>query len=176
MIFKALQPEPSEPSQPTPPQLPQPAMPEEQPEAQASPPAAEVIIPQNAFLIMAGTQAIPLDKALITIGRSHDNTIVLDDPRVSRKHLEIRVVRDHFVLFDLNSSGGTYVNRQKVTQGILYSGDVVSLAGVTFVFTQDSSLRSPGTDPLSAQSAGDRHTAIFNSSLDALNKKKKGWW
>lgn len=157
------------------PQPVQPTVPEPNPAEKNEEKPIEVAIPQNAFLIMAGTQAIPLDKALITIGRSHDNTIVLDDPRVSRKHLEIRVVRDHFVLFDLNSSGGTYVNRQRVSQGILYSGDVVSLAGVTFVFSQDSRLRTPGSDPINEQSAGDRHTAIFNSSIDLLNKKK-GWW
>ena len=47
----------------------------------------ENVIPSNTFLIMAGTQAIPLNQSAITIGRSHENGIVLDDPRVSRKHL-----------------------------------------------------------------------------------------
>jgi len=146
-----------------------------QPEENVEEKPVEVAVPPNAFLIMAGTQAIPLNQSPITIGRSHENTIVLDDPRVSRKHLEIRVIRDHFVLFDLNSSGGTFVNGQKVSQGILYPGDVISLAGVSLVFMQDTRLRVPGTDPLKLPGAGDRNTAIFNSSID--NKKKgRGWW
>lgn len=143
--------------------------------AQKTENSVEASIPENAFLIMAGTQAIPLKQAHVTIGRGHDNTLVLDDPRVSRKHLEIRVIRDHFVLFDLNSSGGTYVNGQKVNQGILYTGDVISLAGVSLVFMQDSRLRSPGTDPLANQGPGDRNTAIFNPSTDK-DKKNRGWW
>jgi pSer/pThr/pTyr-binding forkhead associated (FHA) protein len=132
-------------------------------------------IPSNTFLIMEGTKAIPLDQSPVTIGRSHENVVVLDDPRVSRKHLEIRVIREHFVLFDLNSSGGTFVNGQRVNQGILYSGDVISLAGVNLVFMQDSRLRVPGTDPLTQQGAGERNTAIFNSSTDR-DKKGRGWW
>ncbi len=132
-------------------------------------------IPSNSFLIMEGTKAIPLTQSPISIGRSHENVIVLDDPRVSRKHLEIRVIREHFVLFDLNSSGGTFVNGQRVNQGILYSGDVISLAGVNLIFMQDSRLRLPGTDPLTPPGMGDRNTAIFNSSTDR-NKKNKGWW
>lgn len=134
-----------------------------------------ISVPQNAFLIMAGTQAIPLNQPHVTIGRSHDNTVVLDDPRVSRRHLEIRVIRDHFVLFDLNSSGGTYVNGQRVNQGILYTGDVISLAGVSLVFMQDTRLRAPGTDPLSPLGPGERNTAIFNPATDK-DKKGRGWW
>jgi hypothetical protein len=133
------------------------------------------VIPPNTFLIMEGTKAIPLDQSPMTIGRSHENLIVLDDPRVSRKHLEIRVIREHFVLFDLNSSGGTFVNGQRVNQGILYSGDVISLAGVSLIFMQDSRLRVPGTDPLKTPGMGDRNTAIFNSSTDK-DKKNRGWW
>ena len=135
----------------------------------------ENAIPSNTFLIMEGTKAIPLKQSPITIGRSHENVVVLDDPRVSRKHLEIRVIREHFVLFDLNSSGGTFVNGQRVSQGILYSGDVISLAGVSLVFMQDSRLRVPGTDPLTPPGMGDRNTAIFNSSTDK-DKKGRGWW
>jgi len=139
--------------------------------------SGEVSIPQNAFLIMAGTQAIPLNRAQITVGRGHDNTLVLDDPRVSRKHLEIRVIRDHFVLFDLNSSGGTYVNGKRISQGILYTGDVISLAGVSLVFMQDTKLRAPGTDPLTAPGPGERNTAIFNPTSDQdKDKKARGWW
>src|SRR5688500_2605939 len=132
----------------------------------------ENVIPSNTFLIMEGTKAIPLTQSPITIGRSHENVIVLDDPRVSRKHLEIRVIREHFVLFDLNSSGGTFVNGQRVNQGILYSGDVISLAGVNLVFMQDSRLRVPGTDPLRQQGAGERNTAIFNSSTGRDKKSR----
>jgi pSer/pThr/pTyr-binding forkhead associated (FHA) protein len=128
-------------------------------------------VPENAFLIREGVKAIPLNKVHITIGRSHDNKIVVDDPRVSRHHAEIRVIRGNFVLFDLNSSGGSYVNGQRASQGILYPGDLISLAGVSFIFTQDTRLISRGTDTLPV-GPGDRHTAIFRTPKSANAQEK----
>ena len=136
-------------------------------------PGTDNIIPQNVFLVLEGSKAVPLDQLVFSIGRSHDNTLVLDDPRVSRHHAEIRVIRDHFVLFDLNSSGGTYVNGLRTGQGLLYPGDLISLAGVNLVFTQDTRLmnrRADGSD--SFVGPGQRPTAVFNTSL--FNRKKKG--
>jgi hypothetical protein len=93
--------------------------------------------PSNAFLILGGTKTIPLDLPVINIGRRLDNQVVIDDPRVSRTHAQLRVSRNRFMLFDLNSSGGTFVNGQRIDQSILYPGDVISLAGVTLIFGQD---------------------------------------
>lgn len=132
---------------------------------------ARDIIPPNIFLIMEGVKAIPLDKTHITIGRSQDNTIVVDDPRVSRHHMEIRVIRKQFVLFDLASTGGTYVNNQRTSQIILYPGDIISLAGVNFVFMRDRRLTSR-TDLNSPTGPGNRNTAIFNTSMFPKDKDK----
>ena len=133
----------------------------------------DISIPENVFLILEGSKAVPLDQLVFSIGRSHDNTLVLDDPRISRHHAEIRVLRDHFVLFDLNSSGGTYVNGLRTGQGLLYPGDLISLAGVNLVFTQDMRLMNRGTDASgSSVGPGQRATAVFNTSL--FRKKKKG--
>jgi pSer/pThr/pTyr-binding forkhead associated (FHA) protein len=112
---------------------------------------------------MQGVKAIPLDQAHVTIGRSHENVIVIDDPRVSRYHAEIRVIRGGFVLFDLNSSGGTYINGQRTQQAILYSGDMISLAGVNFVFTQDTRFIGREDKP-APEGEGKRPTVIFNKS------------
>jgi len=96
-----------------------------------------------------------------------DNQLVVDDPRVSRYHAQIRYVRSHFTIFDLNSTGGTFVNGQRTTQSVLYPGDVISLAGMPIVFGQDSippSVTKIGdTAPLSPASS-DRATI----SLDHL--------
>ena len=131
----------------------------------------EASIPVNVFLVVDGRKAIPLDQPLITIGRSHENTVVLDDPRVSRKHIEIRVIRDHFVIFDLNSSGGTYVNGQRVSQGILYPGDLISLAGVNMVFTRDTRFMQQNDANGNSMGPGQRPTAVFDQSL--FERKKK---
>jgi pSer/pThr/pTyr-binding forkhead associated (FHA) protein len=130
---------------------------------------ARNIIPPNMFLIMEGVKAIPLDKTHITLGRSQDNTIVVDDPRVSRHHMEIRVIHKQFVLFDLASSGGTHVNNQRTSQVILYPGDTISLAGVNFFFIMDRRLIRR-TDPHSPTGPGDRNTVILNTSKFPRNE------
>ncbi len=93
-------------------------------------------IPEDAFVIVDGIKVIPLNQPLIRIGRRLENNLVLDDPRVSRTHAELRAINGRYVLFDLNSTGGTYVNGVKITQSVVYPGDVISLAGVNLVYGQ----------------------------------------
>src|SRR5512141_522509 len=93
-------------------------------------------IPEDAFIIVDGIKVIPLNQPLIRIGRRVENNLVLDDPRVSRSHAELRAINGRYVLFDLNSTGGTYVNGLKITQSVVYPGDVISLAGVNLVYGQ----------------------------------------
>ena len=95
------------------------------------------VLPMNAFLVQDGTKTIPLDKSVINIGRRLTNNIVLDDPRISRSHAQLRLIHGHYVLFDLQSSGGTFVNGQRTSKSVLNSGDVISLAGVTLIYSQD---------------------------------------
>ena len=95
-----------------------------------------VRIPEDAFVIVDGIKVIPLSSPLIRIGRRLENNLVLDDPRVSRTHAELRAINGRYVLFDLNSTGGTYVNGVKITQSVVYPGDVISLAGVNLVYGQ----------------------------------------
>lgn len=102
-----------------------------------------VHIPPNAFFLMEGGKTFPLDRALISIGRMLDNHLVLDDPRVSRHHAELKAVDGHFVLFDTNSTGGIFVNGRRVTETILYPNDAISLAGVLLTFQQDEPLPRP---------------------------------
>jgi len=108
--------------------------------------------PINAFLIINGTVTYPLDKNVINIGRRENNHLVINDPRVSRNHAQLRAVKDRFVLFDLNSSGGTYVNGMRIYQHRLQAGDVISLAGVALVYGEDALFQPiiPGEDTTSS--------------------------
>ena len=126
-------------------------------------------IPSNAFLIIGGTEIFPLNRSVINIGRRLDNHIVIDDPRVSRAHAQLRIVRERFVLFDLNSSGGTFVNGQRAEQSVLYPGDVISLAGVTLIFGQDlptGRVPKEGQTSPSSPISGDRTTALLERVKD----------
>ena len=92
-------------------------------------PAAYLIVNSEVFAISGG---------LTNIGRKLDNHIVLNDPRISRNHAQIRIVDKQYILLDLNSTGGSKVNGRKISKSVLYSGDSISLAGVNIKFVQDA--------------------------------------
>ncbi len=90
----------------------------------------------SAWLVI-NKQVIPLNQIVTTIGRRLDNDVVIQDQNVSRRHAEIRYENGRFVLYDLNSTGGTYVNNKQIDKVVLKMGDVVVLAIVPFVFVED---------------------------------------
>jgi len=101
----------------------------------------------NAFLILEGERTVPLTQPIISLGRRLDNHIILDDPRVSRAHAQLRARFGRYVLYDLGSTGGTYVNGQRVQECILRPGDVISLAGVPVIYGEDESFVPPEEAP-----------------------------
>jgi pSer/pThr/pTyr-binding forkhead associated (FHA) protein len=133
-------------------------------------------IPENAFLIIEGVKVHPLNESVVNIGRRLENQLVIDDPRVSRNHAQLRAIKGRFVLFDLNSTGGTFVNGQRTSQTVLYPGDVISLAGVALIFGQDNPPPRPdisNTAPLDIESGmNERPTAVINQRTVDLKPGK----
>jgi pSer/pThr/pTyr-binding forkhead associated (FHA) protein len=121
-------------------------------------------LPKNAYLVLQGTRVIPLNQPFIKIGRQLDNNIILEDPRVSRSHAQIKLVNDRFVIFDMNSTGGTFVNGRPTSQSVLYPGDAVSFAGVVFIFSQEMSARPANLKifELGSPFAADRPAAVIH--------------
>jgi len=95
-------------------------------------------IPLNAFLIVNGGKIFVLDQSVINIGRRSSNDLAIDDPRISRTHAQLRAVRGQYVISDLDSTGGTSVNNQRIAQCVLHPRDVIALAGVPLVYGQDA--------------------------------------
>jgi len=131
-------------------------------------------LPESAFLIVEGAKVVPLKQAVINIGRRLDNTLIVDDPRVSRNHAQLRAIRGRFVLFDLNSSGGTFVNGKRADQTVLYPGDVISLAGVSLIFNQDSKLLPPNLEDTSPGGVdGTDAPRVLKKALPSKSKRNK---
>ncbi len=64
----------------------------------------------------------------VTLGRSKLNSIVIDDPYISRKHCQITRIKDKFYLEDLKTKNGTFVNSKKVEDHLeLSNGDRITL-------------------------------------------------
>jgi len=79
---------------------------------------------------------VPLPTGTITVGRLKTNTIVLDNPGVSRHHLRIDgdPSATQFVLEDLNSLNGTYMGTRRIQAVYLQNGDEIHLGKHTLVF------------------------------------------
>jgi hypothetical protein len=76
-------------------------------------------------------------KGTINIGRGTDNQIVLDDPTVSRQHAWIKAEDEGFVVFDVGSGNGTFVNDERVAEPRpLENGDLIRFGEAEFVFTR----------------------------------------
>jgi pSer/pThr/pTyr-binding forkhead associated (FHA) protein len=138
-------------------------------------------IPENAFLIVEGVKVYPLKDVVVNVGRRLENHLVIDDPRISRNHAQLRAINGRYILFDLNSTGGTFVNGQRTSQTVLYPGDVISLAGVALIFGQDNPPPRPDlneTSPLKDANASERPTATLDQKTldiktDRLDQDKK---
>lgn len=91
----------------------------------------------QASLLVADETLFPLAGPVTNLGRKSNNHIIFDDPRVSRNHAQIRLINNEYVLFDTGSSGGTFINGERISQSTLKPGDVISLAGVKLIFSRE---------------------------------------
>lgn len=77
-----------------------------------------------------------LEKDTITIGRDDGNDIVIDDLSVSLRHAEIVKKGKNYVLFDLSSSNGTFVQGRRISENMLKNGFSVDIGQVKFRYTE----------------------------------------
>ena len=75
-----------------------------------------------------------LDRETTSAGRHPDSDIFLDDVTVSRRHAEFRREGNDFVVVDVGSLNGTYVNREPVDTSVLANGDEVQIGKFRLVF------------------------------------------
>lgn len=74
---------------------------------------------------------------VVTFGRDSTNVVQLHDTEVSRRHAELRLQDGVYVLFDLGSSNGTFVNAARVDSKPLASGDELQLGRSCLLYTAD---------------------------------------
>lgn len=101
----------------------------------------EPFVPQgskkSAQLLIAEIQSVPLDSDLVNIGRDPSNHIVLDDPYVSRHHVQLRWRGEAYLIFDVNSQAGTYVNGARIRDHRLQSGDVIDIGKTRLLYLEE---------------------------------------
>jgi len=93
--------------------------------------------PRGQPFLIVGDRHVELTQPVVSIGRALDNEIILEDPRVSRHHAQLRRRFGRYILYDLGSSGGTTVNGYPVQECVLHPGDVLSFAGVEVIYGEE---------------------------------------
>lgn len=111
--------------------------------------AAVAALPRtSALLIMqrgqSGGSRFLLDADRTIAGRSEKADIFLDDVTVSRKHAEFVRDLDDFVVRDIGSLNGTYVNRNRIDSALLQAGDEVQIGKYRMLFYPSPLLRGTG--------------------------------
>jgi pSer/pThr/pTyr-binding forkhead associated (FHA) protein len=95
----------------------------------------ETGIPQLVIITNEGTWNVSLDDVdAVTIGRTEDNGVIIDRPKVSRKHAEVVRKGNLFVLRDLGSTNGTWFRGDQVDELILQDGDTFKIGPAQVVF------------------------------------------
>ena len=108
--------------------------------AGAGVPGQQPAQPQQAsrarLIDTATNRAIDLASARVTLGRESRNDITIPDINVSRTHAEISLSpQGAWVITDLGSTNGTYVNGRAVASQPLNEGDHIAMGSTNFVFT-----------------------------------------
>jgi predicted component of type VI protein secretion system len=87
-----------------------------------------------------------LDKDMVTLGRSSDNDVQIQDPFVSRSHARLKWQGTTYEIFDLGSANGLLYLGQRVDRQILADGDVVQIGDrVTLQYHAPAAPSSGGT-------------------------------
>jgi pSer/pThr/pTyr-binding forkhead associated (FHA) protein len=79
-------------------------------------------------------ERFPLDAEVTRAGRHPDSDIFLDDITVSRRHAEVHRLDGRYTLRDTGSLNGTYLNRERIDDAPLVSGDEVQIGKYRLVF------------------------------------------
>ena len=85
-----------------------------------------------------------LDTDVVSIGRSPESDVFLDDVTVSRKHAQILRTNSEFSISDSHSLNGTYVNSISVTNQVLRMGDEIQVGKFHALFFGNTHVKSSG--------------------------------
>jgi uncharacterized RDD family membrane protein YckC len=107
-----------------------------------------VALSSTAKLIVNPTSStrreILLPRSLLSIGRDPTNDLVLPDAMVSRRHAVIEYRGSQFYLRDCNSSNGSLVNGDRISERNLRDGDLVAIGTARLLFRDDDELEEAG--------------------------------
>ena len=139
---------------------------DERPTEPGIPESSVAVHAQPVLVRMEGPEAgrvYPLSRCTLTVGRSTDSDIAIDDSGVSRHHLCLGVFGQSVYVEDMGSENGTYVNERRIRRVPLQSGDLVQLgARVAFSFQWVNGAHLKLIEQLYSASTRDGLTGVHN--------------
>lgn len=90
-------------------------------------------------------KVVTVERSPFTLGRGADNDVVVPDTPVSRRHAQLELVQGRWLLRDLGSANGTFLNRQRLAEPQpLHSGDAIGLGDTVLVFRETMAAGAAG--------------------------------
>lgn len=99
----------------------------------AAPATVSTPTPRHPLIDIDGRRYL-LTGPVTVIGRGSEADVVVDDPGVSRRHLEIRVTPEGIIATDLGSTNGTYVEGNSITAATLVDGNSLTIGRTRILF------------------------------------------
>jgi len=121
-----------------------------------------VLLPGNTVLrCVTGPeqgQQLPVTKSPFIFGRGNECDVIIATSLVSRQHAVLTYEQGHYVLYDQNSTNGTWVNGQRILQHVVKNLDRVQIGPNVYVLQQPPQTNSPRTPPPGPM--GQKQTAL----------------
>ncbi len=107
----------------------------------------------------------------LTIGRQQNNDVIIENLAVSGHHAKIDSVADGFVLIDLQSKNGCFVNEELINSHWLKNGDVISIGkhSLVFSYSEDEEMSADGMDEVEETMVID--TSQHRNMMKKINSK-----
>jgi len=107
-------------------------------------------------------KAFDVNGSTLVIGRDPSCDVPLRDPGISRHHARMELRGDHYVLKDLGSANGTYVNGMRVTESSLQAGDQIRLGNTILAMgAPESTVLEQGGLPIRVDTEGKVDSSIM---------------
>jgi transcriptional regulator with GAF, ATPase, and Fis domain len=87
---------------------------------------------------------VPLEAEVVTVGRAHENTVNIRDPRSSRFHCRLERIGGRYEVVDVGSQNGTYLNGTIISRKPLQEGDLIEIGNVKIFFGNEQRPRLQG--------------------------------
>jgi pSer/pThr/pTyr-binding forkhead associated (FHA) protein len=122
---------------------------------------------------------IVLPRSLLTIGRDPSNDVVLPDAMVSRRHAVIEFRGSQFYVRDCNSSNGSLVNGDRVSERNLRDGDLLAIGTARLLFREEGEQEDAGAKVVQHPSAPRMHCPACDAAqrrplLQAVRRRPGG--